>query len=153
MSINRDFAAFKARLRAEGARYSTRDAGGADIAKLSEIIERIGKAFEEFKSANDASINKRDAVTEAKIAKINDELTTLSEMKKSIEQMETRMSRPGAFGGGVAAGVTETPEQRKHRALFTRWLRAPADPHRQMELRKAQKELEAKGLALSLIHI
>jgi HK97 family phage major capsid protein len=148
MNINRDFAAFRQRLLAEGARLETRDA--PDLGKLSATIDGIGRAFEEFKSANDArlaEIGKKgaaDPVLEEKLARINASLDELAEIKKRLEAAETRAARPGGAGAREGAD-TETPEQRNYRKLFLRWARNPSDPGRQMELRTAQKALESKA--------
>jgi hypothetical protein len=148
MNINRDFAAYRRRLLAEGARLETRD--GPDLGKLSATIDGIGRAFEEFKSANDArlaEIGKKgaaDPLIEEKLTRINASLDELAEIKKRLEAAETRAARPG--GAGTREGAdTETPEQRNYRKLFLRWARNPSDPARQMELRGAQKVLESKA--------
>jgi HK97 family phage major capsid protein len=148
MNINRDFAAYRRRLLAEGARLETRD--GPDLGKLSATIDGIGRAFEEFKSANDArlaEIGKKgaaDPLIEEKLARINASLDELAEIKKRVEAAETRAARPGGAGAREGAD-TETPEQRNYRKLFLRWARNPSDPARQMELRGAQKVLESKA--------
>lgn len=147
--INRDFAAFRAKLMAGGAGYEKRDAGG-DIAKLQATIEGIGKAFEEFKSANDArlaEIGKRgaaDVLTEEKLARINEQLDQLGEMKKRLEAVETRAARPGG-PGSRSEGGEETPEQRNYRRLFLRWVRAPRDPQTFTEVRAAAKAMQTKS--------
>lgn len=150
MNAIRDFTAFRARLLASGAGYETRDAGGADIGKLTATIEGIGKAFEEFKKANDErleQIAKRGAVdptTQDKIDRVSAALDDLGDVKKRIEQAETRAARPGGPGSRAEAGE-ETKEQRDYRRLFLRWARNPGDPQRQMELRTAGKALETKA--------
>lgn len=149
MNVNRDFAAFRQRLLASGAGYEKREAG-ADLGKLQSTIEGIGKAFEEFKSANDArlaEIGKRgaaDVITEEKLARINDALDQLGEMKKRLEVAETRAARPGG-AGSRAEGGEETPEQRNYRRLFLRWVRAPRDPQTYTEVRSAAKALQTKA--------
>ncbi len=69
--------------------------------ELKKILEALGKAFEEYKSANDARIEEMKkggsgAEFEAKLARIEGELKRLDEEKGIIE---AKMSRPG-FGGG-----------------------------------------------------
>lgn len=148
MNVIRDFAAFRARLMASGAGYEKREA--PDLGRLQTTIEGIGRAFEEFKSANDArlaEIGKRgaaDALTEEKLSRINASLDELADLKKRIEAAETRGARPGG-AGDRKDGASESPEARNYRKLFLRWARNPADPQRQMELRTAQKALEAKS--------
>lgn len=147
MNVTRDFAAFRARLVAAGARYETRD---ADPGKLADAIEKIGRGFDEYKKVNDErleQITKRgsaDIVTEEKLARMDAALDEAAELKKRIEAMETRAARPGG-AGDRKDGVQESTEARNYRRLFLRWTRNPSDPQSQMDLRVAQKALQTKG--------
>lgn len=148
MHINRDFAAYRRRLLAEGARLETRDA--PDLGKIATTIDAIGRTFEEYKSANDARLKELDKKGAAdpllteKLGRMDTALDELAEIKKRLEAAETRAARPG--GGGARDGAeVETVEQRQYRKLFLRWVRNPQDPQRQMELRGAQRALEAKA--------
>lgn len=74
-------------------------------ASPAELVEKIAKAFEEFKAANDTrlkEIEKRgsaDAVTAEKVDRINAEITRLStEFKAALAEVETRLGRPGLAG-------------------------------------------------------
>lgn len=150
MNVTRDFAAFRARLLASGAAYEKREA--PDLGRLQSTIEGIGKAFEEFKSANDArlgEIAKRgaaDVLTEEKLSRINAALDELSDLKKRIETAETRAARPGG-AGARGDGAEISPEARAYQQMFLRWVRNPVDPQRQMDLRTAQKALHSKAAA------
>jgi HK97 family phage major capsid protein len=151
MHINRDFAAYRQRLLAEGARLETRDA--PDLGKIATTIEAIGRTFEEYKAANDARLKELDKkgavdplITE-KLSRMDGALDDLAEVKKRLEAAETRAARPGGAGSRDGADA-ETVEQRNYRKLFLRWVRNPLDAGRQMELRAAQKALEAKANAL-----
>jgi HK97 family phage major capsid protein len=151
MQINRDFAAYRQRLLAEGARLETRD--GPDLGKIATTLDAIGRTFEEYKAANDArlkEIDKRgaaDPLLTEKLGRMDGALDELAEIKKRLEAAETRAARPGGAGNVEGAGA-ETQEQRNYRKLFLRWARNPSDPQRQMELRGAQKVLEAKAGSL-----
>lgn len=148
MYINRDFAAFRQRLLAEGARMETRDA--PDLGKIASTIDAIGRTFEEYKAANDLRLKEldkkgvADPLLSEKLGRMDAALDELAEVKKRIEAAETRAARPGGAGNRDGAEA-ETPEQRNYRKLFLRWVRNPQDPQRQMELRGAQKALEAKA--------
>ena len=71
------------------------------MADIAEAIEKIGRTFEEYKATNDArleQIAKRgaaDVVTEEKLARMDAALDQLAELKKQVEQVETRAARPG----------------------------------------------------------
>lgn len=79
--------------------------------ELKGIIDKLGNAFEEFKSTNDkqlAELKKGigDAVTADKLAKINEELTKLQDakdaaekkMQSRIDEIEVRSKRPQLSG-------------------------------------------------------
>lgn len=143
-AIARDFGAFRQKLAGSTAlSYEKRDAGGADLSKLADTIERMGKAWEEFKKTNDESLSKRDTLLDEKLGRISTELDALGELKKSLERLETRASRPGG-AGSRGDGPDESPEARTYRQLFMRWVRNPRDPQCYSEVRKAHKELRAK---------
>lgn len=96
--------------------------------ELKKIIEALGKAFEEFKAAN----NKRLAEIEAKgeadpllieqVEKINQEISALVAMKAQIEQLETRVAR-SALPGESDAHAEQTAARAAHREAFGTWFR------------------------------
>lgn len=147
MHVNRDFAAFRARLMAAGGRYETRD---ADPGKLADAIDKIGQGFAEYKKTNDERLEQiakkgaPDVVTEEKLARIDAVLNDLAELKKQVEQVETRAARPGGSGDRKDGGQ-ESVEARNYRRLFLRWIRSPSDPQAQMDLRAAQKAIQTKA--------
>ncbi|MCA3265888.1 MAG: phage major capsid protein, partial [Azospirillum sp.] len=136
-------AAFHARLKGSTALYEVREAASLDT--IAKSIEAMGKGFEEYKKANDerlaqiAKTGKADPVTEEKLNKIDTALNAIAEVRKQLEQMETRRLRPGADGAPGRRG--ETPEAEKYRKVFLKWVRAPHEPQNQMELRAASKAL------------
>lgn len=138
-----DFAAYRRRLASEAARYERREA--PDFTKLTETIQGIGTAFEEYKKANDAALKEAKAggvtpETRAKLDKIDAELDKLAEMKADIEKLITRASRPNGAGDRPAI-----PEAVEHREAFVHWMRNPRDPDREQRLHAAQKALAAKA--------
>lgn len=118
---------------------------------LTETIEKIGRAFEEHKAANDAALAEvkkagaASAETEQKLARISDELSRLEEIKGRLEKIETRQARPG---GEPMPGEKRqiTPAEREHRDAFVNWLRNPADHQRQTELRHKESGLERRSV-------
>lgn len=87
--------------------------------ELKEVIETLGKDFEEFKQANDSrmkEIEKKghaDIVLEEKVDKISKALGDLDSIKKQIEQIEIRQARPLLNGETVA-----NPDKAAHRKAF-----------------------------------
>lgn len=76
--------------------------------EILDLIAKQGKAWEEFKSTNDArlaEIEKRgaaDPLTEQKLDKINAELTEIGrEYKKRLDEMEKKLNRPGRGDGAL----------------------------------------------------
>lgn len=117
-----------------------------ELKALAEAIQSIGTAFEEFKSTNDeriALLAKGDSVSdlEAKLAKISADIDKWAELKAKIEALETRMSRPGAFGGND--GEQTSVESRQYKQAFLHWVRNPNDPERRNALHQKAKALEA----------
>ncbi len=87
-----------------------KDGGSPPTAEeFKKVTEELGKAFAEFKKANEDALAKRDSLTEEKLNKINKTLDELSEKKaamdkvaaeftKRADEIEKRMNRPGAPG-------------------------------------------------------
>jgi HK97 family phage major capsid protein len=73
--------------------------------ELKKLIEALGRAFEEFKAANDLRIKALetkgsvDVVLAEKVDRINKDLTAISEMKKQVEAIETAIAQ-GQLPGG-----------------------------------------------------
>jgi len=77
--------------------------GAPTILQVKDIIEGIGRAFEEFKKTNDERIKalaagKSTADLEAKLAKIEKDLDTQGELKAEVDKIIARLQRPGAGG-------------------------------------------------------
>lgn len=113
-----------------------------ELKEVKDLIEAQGRAWDEFKKANDAAIEgKADGKAigdlEAKLAKINDEL----------DRVQTKLSRPGALGGG-SDGNRTSPEADAYKGAFLNWVRSPNDPERRMALQqraKALRQVEQKA--------
>jgi HK97 family phage major capsid protein len=116
---------------------------------LAGAIEKIGVAFEEYKAANDArlaEIAKRgsaDPLLDEKLSRIDAVLDDQAEMKKRIEQAETRAARPG--GAGVA-NDNDSAEALAYRNAFLGWVRNPRDPRAEMKMRETAKALQNRSL-------
>jgi HK97 family phage major capsid protein len=110
---------------AGGSVIERKEAGGGDtqptILEVKGIIEGIGRAFEEFKRTNDERIKaiaagKSGSDFEAKLAKIEKELTDLGEAKAEIDKIMAKLQRPGAGAGsdaGIEAECKSFNEQRR----------------------------------------
>lgn len=89
------------------------------MAELTEVIEKLGTAFEEFKHANDTRLKEiekkghADVVLEEKVDKISKALGDLDSMKKQIEQIEIRQARPLVNGE-----TTVNVDKVSHRKAF-----------------------------------
>lgn len=148
-------AAFMAKARA--ASYEKRDDGTADaaqISKIGEAIEKIGQTFDEYKTVNDQRLERieKGAGTEdldAKLAKMDEALTSFSEVKSKLEKVETRIARPG-FGAG-ADGKIVIPEEAEYRAAMFDWMRKGVngrdDPRMVQRMMEAGAKLEARDRA------
>jgi len=148
MTIHNDFAAFRRKLGASAV-YETREA--TDTKKLTETIEGIHIAFEELKKANDerfSEIKKQGQAspeTEAKLAKIDTVISDLSDLKKRLEEAETRSARAGA---GLIGGEQRnlSPAETENRSAFLNWVRDPLDNDRQSELKRSEGALERRAV-------
>lgn len=96
-----------------------------DMSDIKKILDDQGKAFEEFKSTNDALIKaKADGKSvgdlEAKLAKIDTDLSKLADLKAAVDQVEKKLNRPGATGEG-------DPAKAEHKAAFGKFVRKGID--------------------------
>lgn len=95
--------------------------------ELKKTIEAIGKAFQEFRAANDARLKEietkghADPVLVEKVDKINAELTAMGDMKKQLEALEIKLAR-SEFPGG-----TLNPPKSQHVKAFEQWFRKGID--------------------------
>ncbi len=114
----------------------------SDMLEVKRLIEDQGRAFEEFKKANDERIAKAakgEAVAdlEAKLTRLNEALDAVG---TRVEKTETKLARPGALGGG---DQKDSPEAVAYKGAFLQWVRNPADPERRMALQQRAKALQS----------
>jgi HK97 family phage major capsid protein len=113
--------------------------------EIKDTIENLGRAFEEFKSANDqrlAQVEKSgfaDPAVVEKLEKLSARITQLDELKNDIEKIQTKQNRPD-FGGSKANGQHE-----QHKELFANWMRR-RDHESSAELRRFETEMRKKGV-------
>ena len=115
---------------------------------INETIDKLGRAFEEFKSANDVAIleAKKGSVTpeqKAKLDKLDAELDKLSDIKTRLEEVELKAARPG----NSSKDSDETPAAREYREAFVSWMRNPMDHERQIKVSQAARNLETRAAA------
>lgn len=128
--------------------YEKRD--DPSIKTVADAIDKIATAFDEYKKTNDQRIEaikngNSTADFDAKLARMDEHINGLSEMKSKLEKMETKLARPGALTGGRQEG--ETQEAAEYRSAFLDWMRSPGDHERQQRCAQAAKTLEAKSKA------
>lgn len=93
-------------------------------AELKDTIENLGKAFEEFKKENDQrleEISKKgaaDPLLTEKVDKINKDVGEFAELKKRLDEMETKGNRPGKTAEAVVG---------EHQKAYQRFLRKGQD--------------------------
>ena len=155
--LQKDFGAFRAKLAALAAiglassvLYEKRD--DPSIKSVADAIDKIATAFDEYKKTNDARIEaikagNSTADFDAKLAKMDEHIGGLTEMKSKLEKMETKLARPGNMGGGRQEG--ESQESTEYRHAFLDWMRSPGDNERQQKAAATYKALEAKSKAES----
>jgi HK97 family phage major capsid protein len=93
-----------------------------DDANINSVIERLGRAFEEFKSTNDQRLKAIEAKSgtahlDEKISKINADLGVLEQLKTQLDDLSKKALRPGA------GGTPEDADKAEHKARFMRFVR------------------------------
>lgn len=109
--------------------------------ELSEVIDKLGTSFEEFKAENDkrlAAIETKgsaDVVLSEKVDKINADLGELSKMKTQLDAMEASAGRLNGGGGGDPEADKAKAE---HKAAFDQFFRKGVDSNlRELEVQAA----------------
>lgn len=72
-------------------------------AELKTLVEGIQAGFAEFKNTNDTRFSQADSDYQAKMAKIQGDLTGLMDLKKTVEALEAKGNRQGLGGSSNAA--------------------------------------------------
>lgn len=116
------------------------------LRSVAEALDRINTAFSEYKRTNDERIEaiksgKSTAEFDAKLAKMDQALDSLSEQKSRLEKLEGKLARPGALGGGDV-DQKESAEAIAYKGAFLAWIRDPKDPERRDALHRRGKELK-----------
>jgi len=93
--------------------------------EVKDLIESLGRAFEEFKVENDKRIKeiengRHDPLLAEKVEKISKDLSEISAMKKQLELIETAVAR-GQYPGGGKSEVEKVKAE--HKEAFGRWFR------------------------------
>ena len=99
--------------------------GETDLGSIKDLLQKQGETFEAFKKTNDEMLKakadgKAVADFEAKLAKINADLTSMSELKAALDQIEKKLNRPGAAGSG-------DPIKEEHKQAFGKFVRKGID--------------------------
>ena len=123
--------------------YECRDE--PSLSDIAKTLDGINTAFEEYKSANDARIKaiaegKGTAELDAKLAKMDEHIDSLSEQKRRLEILQARAARPGA---GATGGDRDMPEAEAYKSAFFAWTRNPADHQRIASMQQRTKDLLA----------
>jgi HK97 family phage major capsid protein len=122
------------------------------LRSVTEAIDKINTAFSEYKKTNDERIEavksgKSTVDFDAKLAKMDEALTSLSEQKGRLEKVETKLARPGAFSGGSNGEQRESQEETEYKEAFFDWARAPKDYECEQRMNQAYKAMESKSAA------
>lgn len=113
--------------------------GDINLGDVKKLLEDQGRAWEEFKKANDEALkagNKDAAEVKEKLGKINADLDRLGTALKDVEIRTQRLVLEG--GGGTKDGLT--PEQREHKEAFVLYMRKGKED--------GLKDLEVKAMSV-----
>lgn len=105
-----------------------------DVAEIKATVDQLGRAWEEFKQANDARLEQfekkgtADALLGEKLGKITVDLDALqakmTEEVKRADDIEKRVNRPGGLGAGGDKAMAELKAfniaLKSHAAIFSR---------------------------------
>lgn len=118
------------------------------LKSIAEALDRINTVITDYRKTNDERIDalKAGQSTEhldAKLAKMDAAIDGIEAQKTSLEKLETRLSRPGAFGGSQKGD--ESPENAEYKGAFLAWVRDPKSSDVQQRLHTAGKALDRKA--------
>lgn len=115
-------------------------------AQIKEAIEGVGKAFHEYKAANDQRIaeivknGEANAETVAKVIKLEKAIESGEELATRLDKLEMDFKRRERLAGDVDA----LPEaERKHLDAFTDFMRNPKDSDALGKYMEAGKQIKA----------
>jgi HK97 family phage major capsid protein len=154
--MQRDFGAFRAKLAMVGvfalaALYERKD--DPTIKSVADAIDKIGRAFDEYKKVNDDRIEaiKKGHSTEsldAKLARMDEHMDAISDAKKRLERVETKLARPG---NGVDQKGEESKESIEYKEAVLAWMRSPSDSERKSKVHQTAKALETRSTATATL--
>ncbi|PHR94016.1 MAG: phage major capsid protein, partial [Robiginitomaculum sp.] len=106
-----------------------------------EVLNKLTKTFEDFKTENDAKIEKIngqiDPLQSEKIEKISSEMT---ELEKLLKDMTSDIAALKVGG----EGETEGPEAKQHLTAFNKYFRKGVDNGlRDLEVKAKRREIDA----------
>ena len=141
------FAAFQAK--AAAVPYEKREE--PTLRSVAEALDKINTAFSEYKQTNDQRIEaikagKSTADLDAKLARMDEAMNSLSEQKSRLEKVETKLARPGAFSGADRE-QRESQEATEYKEALYDWIRQPRDFQREQRMQQTFQALEAKNNA------
>lgn len=91
--------------------------------EVKAAVDALASTFEEFKAANDEALRQKadagavDALTEAKVGRLNGEIDAL---RDGLERTRASLNRPAR---GVPGGPLDDPGRAEHKAAFKAYLR------------------------------
>jgi HK97 family phage major capsid protein len=100
--------------------------GDVELKQINDLLEKQGKAFEEFKSANDKrleAVEKKGYAPADTVEKVETINTELSKLSKEIAEIMKKMNRRPV--GGSDGELTQ--EQAEHKAAFAEYFRKGRD--------------------------
>jgi HK97 family phage major capsid protein len=99
----------------------------SDLSELKNLLEAQGRAFEEFKAANDArlrAVETKGYAPSDLVDKVNKANADLNALGKQLNDVQAKANRPGVTGSD---GKVLTAEQSEHKAAFAQFLRRGID--------------------------
>lgn len=100
--------------------------GPVALPEIKQVLETLLKGFEDFKQANNerlAKLEKGESTTdlEAKLGAMQKDIAQALDLKKQIEQLESKSNLAGLFGGGAKS---DNPDKVAYKtAFFDRFVR------------------------------
>lgn len=92
----------------------------SDMSEIKNLIDAQGKAWEEFKAANDArlkAIEEKGYAPADLVGKVDIINADIAKLGKEIQDLMKKANRPGIGGGDIS------PEQVEHKQAWQRWAR------------------------------
>lgn len=112
------------------------------VPEIKQVLEAIMKGFEDFKSINNERLSKLEkgestGDMEAKLAAVQRDVADALDLKKQIEQLESKQNLAGLLGGGTQGNPDKAAYKQ---AFFDRFVRKGSD--------EGMKDLQAKAMSI-----